>query len=326
MPEIRLVPKRVFSEYDPRPSSVKISRSWHDRTRKAANSPFAAVDIEKQTITFHNTLERYLDRPVALLMDVVRVYPWFIEKSGWLITQVKHSKKNGCLPHKNRPYSLTLHPEFLRYSEEQFLDFVDFLLFPDVRSETRFLTTFSRLSILHSPKKKILRQKKAILPSGEDHQDIESIGRHIEKKYMPHIRATYRWAQNVSLRTLGTFRLVDIQEYYVTINPAFNDSSMPTYVLEHLIFHELLHAYFRLFEHRDINFSCWNGDGYIKSRPHCKVFRKAEASSPHYEAYKKWKEEKWREFALRRKKEWQLKKSRLAPNAIPGALEKQQAA
>lgn len=309
MPDLRFIPQRILQEYEPKPGSVEISKSWYDKIRKTNRLPFKTVDIERQALNIHAILESYLERPVGLLIDIVQEYPWFIEKPSWLRTIVKYRKRKGCLPCNDSPYSLMLHPEFLRYSEEQFIDFVDFILFPDRKSEAKFLTTCNGFNY---PKKtnKNISWEDPLIPSGDYHQDIVSIGRNLELKYMPHIRAEYRWAQNVSLSVLGMFRMINIDslEYYVIINPAFNDSSIPIYVLEHLIFHELLHAYFRLYEHRDRASAYWNGEKYNRSRPHCKVFKEAEASSPHYEAFEKWTKGNWREFALRRKKEWQKEK------------------
>jgi len=309
MPDLRFVFHDVLQEYEPKPGSVEISKSWYYKIRKNVNSPFKAVDIERQVLNIHTILESYFERPVGLLIGVVQKYPWFIEKPSWLRTAVQNRKRKGCLPCNDSPYSLILHPEFLRYSEEQFLDFVDFILFPCRKSETKFLTTCNGFNYPQKTNKNISWED-PLSPSGDDHQDIVSIGRNLELKYMPHIRAEYCWAQNVSLSVLGMFRMINIDnlKYYVIINPAFNDSSFPVYILEHLIFHELLHAYFRLYEHRDRAFTYWNGEKYIRSRPHCKVFREAEASSPHYEAYKKWMKENWRGFALRRKKEWREEK------------------
>ncbi len=306
MPDLRFVFHGVLQEYEPKPGSVEISKSWYYKIRKNVKSPFKAVDIERQVLNIHTILESYFERPVGLLIGLVQKYPWFIEKPSWLRTSVKHSKRKGHLRCNDSPYSLILHPEFLRYSEEQFLDFVDFLLFPEDKSEQKFLSICHELNF-PLPKKFRLWED-PLIPSGDYHHDIESIGRNLEKKYMPHLRATYRWAKNVSLTTMGVCIVPCTHEYYIIINPALNDPTIPIYVLEYLIFHELLHAYFRLYEDVDRSYSYWDGEKKNKSISHCKVFKEAEASSPYYEAGMKWKKENWRGFAMRRKKEWQEEK------------------
>ncbi len=299
------------------PLKAEIDEKWLQKIQATIRSPYLKIDVPARVMRIHALLEDYIDIPVFLKITEIKGYPWLdgsiLKYPGNykpMVEVVKRSGGNRKLKHNISPayqlghkeyggkFMLELAPKFLRYSDEELDQLLDYILFADKKSERAFVKTFAGKGYGKSTSVVHLWPAYFMPRHGKIH-DIEAIGRMLERKYMPHIIAKYRWNNKVLKSVLGCFSPRDKSEYYVIINPALDDPVVPGFVIEHLLFHELLHAYYWVQEDKKRQ----NG---VKRKSHCKVFQEAEQTSPHYENFKKWIAANWYDLVHRRQEEWKL--------------------
>jgi len=186
---------------------------------------------------------------------------------------------------------ITMDIRFLRKSPDQLLDLIEFILYGDKKSKQKVLKTFAGPSF----GVKRGRIKPYTLKIGE-YFNLTKIGRHIERDFFRGISATYWWGRLMTTRRLGFFQH-NSSGNTIILNPALDDPEVPEYVIEQIIFHELLHAYFH--DHPTIK---------LRSI-HEKRFREAEKTFPKHDLVNQWIKANWSNLvALKKLERKQLKR------------------
>lgn len=114
------------------------------------------------------------------------------------------------------------------------------------------------------------RGRKRLLPPRGRCYDLEEIFRKLNARYFGGEIAPLRlgWSPHRSRSTLGHY---DSAHGTITVSRWFDSPTMPRYLVEYLVFHEMLHIRFPVerIGHRRV--------------VHSRAFREAEKSFPHYE-------------------------------------------
>ena len=172
-----------------------------------------------------------------------------------------------------------LHRMFLSAGTEVLDEIVAFI--SNRKKKTPLLREFINSNshqIQHRPwKKGDLRTK------GRYHDLGEMFGRINEEYFHGAITAAITWGSKgprrcARLRTLGSF---SSDNNMIRINPILDRKGVPTYFLEFIVYHEMLHA--------DMGIETHEGLRSI----HSKEFRNREKMFEHYERAMAWEKKKW---------------------------------
>ena len=139
------------------------------------------------------------------------------------------------------------------------------------------------------PEKRVIPKFNRLRQQGEVH-DLHSIAEKILRGYFWGIQrcesCAFLWGEKYDLRVQGTYYNIGGKRY-VVINPAFDDATVPEYVIGFIVFHELLHAYYEEDE----------GD------PHDEVFGDAEKVYENYHEARSWLKIQWSVLFYRKRSE-----------------------
>lgn len=107
------------------------------------------------------------------------------------------------------------------------------------------------------------------------HQDLEKIFSRLNQRYFrpPLSKPTLRWSLRGTETKLGEYQSL---RHAIVINRRFDRASVPPYVLEYLMFHEMLH----------MKHAAEIRQG--RRRVHTRDFRKEEKAFEHYERARNW--------------------------------------
>jgi predicted SprT family Zn-dependent metalloprotease len=137
----------------------------------------------------------------------------------------------------------------------------------------------------------IRRNREALLRTGQGKARVSTKGRVYEldriygdingRYFGNRVTAGITWGRNsrrrnVRQRTLGCY---DERAHLIRINPCLDRKSIPLYVLENVVYHEMLHAY--------LGIRIVGG----RRRMHTDRFRRMERSFLHYEKARKWEKD-----------------------------------
>ena len=289
--------KAVKSE---RNLGVIICPEWREKFQNAKHSLFRKMDIEAKSKEIYNLFQDYIDCPVSVLIQPVKNFPWFVShqvqtmepKIPWAMsckekigttfkTYPIHRKAINMTYENTKQLKLTLDPRFLKKSSEALLDLVDFILYGDKTSKQKVIDNFGGPGFGKKKKSNLKKWGHYEFPKG-DHYDLEKIGRNVEKFYFRYFTAKYRWAGKILKKRLGSCNYRDYDDYYVILNPALDDPSVPEYVLEKIIYHELLHVY-----------DYTHSDPVWPKTCHNRTFRESEATYPNFIEAKEWLRDNW---------------------------------
>lgn len=114
------------------------------------------------------------------------------------------------------------------------------------------------------------RGRKRILPPRGKHYDLEEISQRLNGRYFDGALAPARlgWSPHDSRSILGHY---DAAHGTIIISRWFDRAEIPRYLVEYLVFHEMLHIRFPV-----------ERDGHRRV-VHSRAFREAEKKFPHYE-------------------------------------------
>ena len=278
---------------------VSVCQEWLEKFQSAKRSPFKKMDIEAKSKEIYYLFQDYIDCPVSVLIQPVKGFPWFAShqvqmvepKIPWAMsctekigttfkTYPLHRKAVNMTYQNTKLLKLTLDPRFLNKSSEELLDLIEFILYGDKKSKQKVIENFGGPGF-GKKKSNIKKWEYYEFPQGK-YYDLEKIGRNVEKLYFRYFTARYRWAGKIVKSPLGTCSYKDYDEYYVILNPALDDATVPKYVLEKIIYHELLHVY---------DYS--HGDPVWPKTSHNRTFKESEATYPKFNEANTWIRENW---------------------------------
>ena len=286
-------------------SDVGVCPKWREKVRDAKRSPFKKIHIEDKAEEIYQLFQDYIECPVSVGIQPMKDFPGFSlqqidihgqevrqrlscgEKIGPTIKYYPIHKKAIDMTHENTMLlKITMDVRFLRKSSDQLLDLIEFILYSDKKSKQKVIKTFAGPSFAKS--------RRPICPytheSGK-YFDLTKIGRKIEKEYFSGVRGTYYWGRQITTRRMGLIQLHGGGRGNIIINPAMDAPEVPEYVIEQIIFHELLHAFFH--DHSTIK---------LRSS-HEKRFRDAEKTFPKHNETNEWVSANWRSLVNRKIRE-----------------------
>ena len=114
------------------------------------------------------------------------------------------------------------------------------------------------------------RGRKRLLPPRGRHYDLEEIFEQLNARYFDGTiaRARLGWSPHRARSILGHY---DAAHGTITISRWFDSANVPRFLLEYLVFHEMLHVQFPV-----------ERDGHRRV-VHSRAFREAERKFPHYQ-------------------------------------------
>ena len=268
----------------------KIDQKWLEHVNSSKRSPYKKIHIEQQAKMLHDTMVEYFTFPIKLTIKKIGSYPWL--KFSYNQKNKLHISSNtpfaGNCPDHAENFRITVSPKFLRAKEDDVLVLIDFIMYGDEKSTKTFKRTFAAPGF----RKRRYRRgpARSFNPVGKVYH-LEIIGKKIEKKYFYlHNIPRFMWGKRFWVRRLGCY-CYDGTSEHIIINPALDDPSVPICVIEKIIFHELLHAYYK--NSHAIGTNCVMG--------HDKVFREAERVYEKYGEANEWLVKNWRKL-IRTKK------------------------
>jgi hypothetical protein len=211
------------------------------------------------------------------------------DRQGWLGTQLAASVRLAWTDNRavmvsvkgtpRRGYDVRLHRLFRQAPEAVWLALVAYIRGTDATAGTILRAHIRRHQHLIRQPASLRRRAHVIHPQGH-HFDLETIYHELNRTYFANrIQARITWSRRPPKRPRTSIRFgsYDVRVRLIRIHPFLDQAFVPRYVVENVIFHEMLH---QLIPGRRLN-GRWS--------MHPPEFRQAEQYYPYHRQAEQWK-------------------------------------